>query len=73
MEVNRMPENVSQPVRADTDTPNQATGQSLEITPELVNKIADQVFQELKRDLAIERERSRLTKPRPVLGTGRWP
>jgi hypothetical protein len=30
----------------------------LEITPELVRKIADLVYTVLKRDLAIERERS---------------
>lgn len=39
-------------------SPGQRT-QGLAVTPELVRKIADQVYALLQRDLAIERERFR--------------
>lgn len=46
-------------------------GGRLEITPELVMKIADQVYAALLRDLVIERERSRRITEVRIRGTGR--
>ncbi len=56
--------------RAETGT-SISPGSRLEITPELVMKITDQVYAALLRDLAIERERSRRIGEVRLRGTGR--
>ena len=61
-----------QPSRIEPASPNQR-GQPLVITPELVKKIADQVYAMLQRDLAIERERSRQLTVPMMHRTGRNP
>lgn len=60
----------TQPENQEMIPPIQSS-QDLEMTPEMVKKIADMVYSELQRNLVLEHERSRWADRSRVPGIGR--